>query len=357
MTSTFQPTLTIDLSALASNWRLLDGMSAGGAAAVVKADAYGLGLAHCAPALAAAGARQFFVATLQEGLRLREILGDGPWIGVLEGLSDVQSFVAKGLTPVLNSVDQIKGWEGQPSLCLHADTGMNRLGLSIEDARAVLASETWATAETAMLMSHLATAEDPSATSNAQQLSDFQDLIQSASTRSFTPSLLNSSGHFLGDDFLKVGLSRPGVALYGANPTPGKTNPMNPVVTLSAPLIQVRTVEAGAPVGYGGTWVAQRPTTLGVIALGYADGWPRSASDRVEVEIDGHRCPQVGRVSMDTVVLDLSDLPPHLVRVGQAVTVIGGDLTLERFADGAGTINYEILTALSRRAKRVYLNA
>lgn len=361
MNASFQPSLSIDLRAVADNWRRLNALSAGGAAAVIKADAYGLGMERCAPALAEAGASRFFVATLAEGVRLREVLGAAPWIGVLEGLSEVQPFVKYGLSPVLNTLEQVEGWRDQPDrgLCLHTDTGMNRLGLSADETRAVLTSEQWAAAGEALLMSHLAASEDPQAASNPQQLSAFQSLCTLAGKeRTFTPSLLNSSGHFLGPAFLKVGLSRPGLALFGGNPTPTQPDsPMSPVITLSAPLIQVRQVETGTPVGYGGTWVAPRPTRLGVVALGYADGWPRSASDRLQVSVGGYLCPQVGRVSMDTVILDLSDIPPHLAQVGQVVTVIGDGLPPERFADGAGTISYEILTSLSRRAKRVYLTA
>ena len=357
MTVSHQPTLTINLSAVAQNWQLLNARSAMGSAAVVKANAYGLGVEACAPALRDAGASRFFVATLNEGQTLRETLGDGPWIGVLEGLSEVSAFEQYGLTPVLNTLEQIRGWQGQGEVVIHVDTGMNRLGLLPSELGEALASETWKNAKTAVLMSHLASAEEPNNPANTAQLAVFESAMKAAASRAFIPSLINSSGHFLGDAFLKIGMGRPGLALFGGNPTPeAGENPMQPVVQLSAPLIQLRTVEAGAPVGYGGTWVAQRQTHLGVIALGYADGWPRAASDRVMVRLGQTLCPQVGRVSMDTAVLDLTDAPEPLRRIGERVEVIGGDLSVDRFADGARTISYEILTSLSRRAKRAYLS-
>ena len=365
MTDDFRPTLSIDLGAIADNWRALNARSAGGSAAVIKADAYGLGVADCGPALLAAGAERFFVATLDEGCRLRAILGGAPWIGVLEGLSDPSTFAREALTPVLNTPEQVQVWsqarDSLPSseLVIHVDTGMNRLGLSPEDAAALFDSEVWRSAPRRLLMSHLAEAEDPAAPSNHSQLAAFTTAMKQAEpgAEGFTASLINSSGHFLGEDFCRIGLGRPGMALYGANPYPGASHPLTPVVSLHAPLIQVRQVPAGSPVGYGGTWTTARESVLGVLALGYADGWPRAASDRVSVKIEGQEAPQVGRVSMDTVVLDLTDLPSGLQRVGALATVIGPGLPLERFAEGASTINYEILTSLSRRAKRVYLSA
>lgn len=364
MTEDFRPTLTIDRGAIASNWRALNDRSAGGSAAVIKADAYGLGMVECAPALRDAGAQRFFVATLEEGCRLREILGPAPWIGVLEGLSDPSTFAREHLTPVLNTPAQVQAWaqarDSLPDeLVIHVDTGMNRLGLSPEAANALFNGHVWLSASRRMLMSHLAEAEDAAAPSNREQLAAFTAAMGQAGAdeEGFTASLINSSGHFLGDEFCRIGLGRPGVALYGANPCPERPHPLQPVIGLRAPLIQVRPVPAGCPVGYGGTWTTARDSVLGVLALGYADGWPRAASDRVQVAIDGHACAQVGRVSMDTVVIDLTDLPVGLQQTGQLATVIGSELPLERFADGAGTINYEILTSLSRRAKRVYFSA
>lgn len=357
MIASHQPTLTINLSAVAQNWQLLNARSALGSAAVVKANAYGLGVEACAPVLRDAGASRFFVATLAEGRTLRETLGEGPWIGVLEGLSEVAAFEKHSLTPVLNTLEQIRGWQGHPDATVHVDTGMNRLGLLPHEVTEAVATDTWQQAQTAILMSHLASAEEPDNPSNAAQLAAFEGAMAVAANRAFIPSLINSSGHFLGDAFRRIGLGRPGLALFGGNPTPeAGENPMQPTVQLHAPLVQLRTVEAGAPVGYGGTWVAQRKTHLGVIALGYADGWPRAASDRVMVRLGQSLCPQVGRVSMDTAVLDLTDAPAALRRIGEPVEVIGGDLTVDRFADGARTISYEILTSLSRRAKRAYLS-
>lgn len=357
MNASHQPTLTINLSAVTQNWRLLNARSALGSAAVVKANAYGLGAEACARALRDAGATRFFVATLAEGRSLREVVGESPWIGVLEGLSEVAAFEKYSLTPVLNTLEQVEGWRGHDHAAVHVDTGMNRLGLQPHEVADAVASATWKNAKSAVLMSHLASAEEPENPSNPQQLQAFREAMIAAANREFIPSLINSSGHFLGDAYLNVGMGRPGLALFGGNPTPeARQNPMHPVVQLHAPLIQLRTVEAGAPVGYGGTWVAQRKSHLGVIPLGYADGWPRSASDRVMVRLGQSLCPQVGRVSMDTAVLDLTDAPAALRRIGEPVEVIGGDLTVDRFADGAKTISYEILTSLSRRAKRAYLS-
>ena len=279
MTDDFRPTLSIDLGAIADNWRALNARSAGGSAAVIKADAYGLGAADCGPALLAAGADRFFVATLDEGRRLRAILVDA-LIGVLEGLSDPSPSPASadaraqhtgagaGLSQARDSLPT--------ELVVHVDTGMNRLGLSPEAAAALFDGEVWRSASRRLLMSHLAEAEDPSAPSNRSQLAAFTAAMEQAGSGAggFTASLINSSGHFLGEDFCRIGLGRPGVALYGANPCPGAPHPLTPVVSLQAPLIQVRRVPAGSPVGYGGTWTTVRESVLGVLALGYADGWP-----------------------------------------------------------------------------------
>ena len=200
----------------------------------------------CGVALRDAGATRFFVATLDEGRALRETLGEKPWIGVLEGLSEVAAFQKHALTPVLNTLEQVQGWRGQTDVVIHLDTGMNRLGLLPSELAEAASSDTWKTARTALLMSHLASAEEPANPANQAQLARFKAGMATASNRAFIPSFINSSGHFLGQDFLDIGLGRPGVALYGGNPMPeAKANPMHPVVGLSAPLIQLRTVEAG----------------------------------------------------------------------------------------------------------------
>ena len=363
----FGATLTIDLDALVSNWRLLGQRAGTEAGAVVKADAYGIGIEPAVTALAKAGCKSFFVAHISEAIRARKVAPDAT-IYVLNGLlpGAAETFAAHGLSPVLGSHEELLEWASfrqtgvqvRPA-ALHVDTAMNRLGLwpgeGLDLARekgGVIAA-----AGIGLVMSHFASSEIEADPANARQIAAFAEIA--AAFPGVPASLLNSSGHFL-KDCPSYQLTRPGYALYGGNPTPGKPNPMRPVVGLEARIIQLRDIEAGMQVGYNGTWTAKRRRKLATICLGYADGYPRNGSwtdtsTGGSVLIDGISCPFVGSVSMDLIIIDVTDAPADTAKRGESVTLIGGPLDLETVGGGAKTIGYEILTSLGRRYHRRYV--
>jgi alanine racemase len=355
--------LSIDLDALVANYALIR-RQAGGAevAAVVKADGYGLGAKEVAVALAEVGCRRFFVAQLSEALALKQGLTADTALYVLNGLRPGAEPIcaALGAIPVLNSLDQVDRWAGLarsqwrslPAV-LQFDSGMARLGLpSGEVARLVAEPERLAGLDLVLVMSHLACGDDPDAGSNAAQATAF---AAAAGHFSGIPrSIDNSGGTFLA----KAGhgdIVRAGIALYGGLPQTGCVNPMQPVVSLTTWIVQVRDVPAGGGVGYGLSFVASRPSRIATIPVGYADGWPRHLSNRGSVFIGGHRTPIVGRVSMDSITLDVTDLPEDLLYAGAPVELLGPHQTIDDVAADAGTISYEILTQLGDRYARAYI--
>ena len=319
---------------------------------MVKADAYGLGAARVVPALSAAGCRHFFVAHLHEALALRTLVPDA-MLAVLNGIwpGDAPIYAEHGILPVLGSLPEIEAWSG-PAL-LHVDTGMHRLGLSAAELDILAARpELLRRIELRWIMTHLASSEVPGDKLNELQRRRFAEACARlpAAPRSFA----NSSGLFLGPDY-GSDLARPGAALYGINPTPGRSNPMRPVVRLRARLLQVRQVPKGETVGYNGTWVAERPSRIGTVSVGYADGFPRALSNRAVACFDGGRVPLVGRVSMDLTTFDLTGEPA--CGPGGWLELIGPSLPVDEVAACAGTNAYEILTALGRRYRRLYIGA
>ncbi|MEY4793070.1 MAG: putative alanine racemase, catabolic [Pseudomonadota bacterium] len=350
--------LHIDLAAIAENWRLLAARAAPGAVAgVVKANAYGLGADRVAPALHAAGCRHFFVAHLAEGIALRETLGPGPMIAVLNGFAPGADGDA-GLVTVLNSLGDVHSHAaagrsaGQARRALlHLDTGMARLGLdAAEQARLAADHSLLAGLDLLYVMTHLACADEPEHPLNAEQAARFARAC--ASLPKLKRSFANSSGLFLGSDYASD-LSRPGCALYGINPTPGAPNPMRQVLRLEAPVLQIRDIPAGASVGYGASFVAARPSRIATIAVGYADGYLRSLSGQGGAAYRGLILPMVGRVSMDLITLDVTDAPGLVP--GDTVTLIGGAApSPDDLAARAGTIGYEILTSFGARYRRAY---
>ena len=363
--------LTIDLAALAGNWRRLSSLAKGAAcAAVVKADAYGIGLEPAVRALSRAGCETFFVAHLSEAIRARAV-APAATIYVLNGLlpGTAASYAEFKLRPVLGSREEIGEWAGfcraeRPNLpaAIHVDTGMNRLGLPISEALTLARDPVLRDFETALLMSHLVSAEELANPINRRQIDAFAGIRQAFPH--VPASLANSSGIFLPEN-PHYDLVRPGYALYGGNPTPGRLNPMAPVVRLEGRVIQVRTVQDGETAGYNATWTARGTRKLATVSVGYADGYPRSASNTdqtIEAQapggeaiVAGYRCPFAGRVSMDLTILDVTDVPDGAVSRGDLVTLIGDDLTIDNVARGAGTIGYEMLTSLGRRYARRYL--
>jgi alanine racemase len=360
--------LRIDLSALADNWRDLARRAAPGrCAAVVKANAYGTGVSEAAPALWAAGARVFFVAHFSEGIAVRRVLPAGAAIYVLNGLesgADPSDYVEHRLAPAIGGEEELTRWSafaarrGRISPCaIHLDTGMNRLGFD-SIARLKWAMEMHgATSGADLLMSHFVSSEMPGDPLNQAQIELFE------AARAVFPhlpaSLANSSGMFL-DPSPIYDLGRPGYALYGGNPTPGRPNPMRPVVTLTAAIQQIRSIEAGMSCGYNAQWTAKRPTRLATLLIGYADGLPRGAGATdarpgAEVAVAGRRAPLVGRVSMDLTIVDVTDLPEDAVRVGDPVEFFGPSVDLDEFATRSGTIGYHLLTSLGPRHQRDYV--
>jgi alanine racemase len=356
--------LTIDLGALVANWRAMAALAAPAeCAAVVKADAYGIGIEEAVPALSAAGCRTFFVALPEEGVRVRAALADPSQeaaIYVLDGFLPAwaEAFRAARLRPVQNTPASVAAWArlggGAPS-AIHVDTGMNRLGLSLDEAAEVAQRPALlAAAAPVLLISHLACAEEPENPANAAQRARFR------AARAWFPalpaSLANSAGIALGADY-RFDMARAGIALYGAAFSKGSP-PLSPVATARARILQIRAGRAGETVGYGGAGELARDTRLAVVAAGYADGYHRAAGPRsgragAEAMVRGRRARLVGRVSMDLLVVDVSGIDG--VAEGDWVELFGANMPIDEVAAAAGTIGYELLTGLSRRATRVYL--
>jgi alanine racemase len=357
-----QARLTIDLGALAENWRTLAGLApAAETGAVVKADAYGIGIEPAVQALAAAGCRTFFVATAAEGETIRPLEPSAP-IYVLDGLvpGGTARLAAADLRPVLGSPDEITEWAAarraglKTQAAVQIDTGMNRQGLSPDEARALAADRGLVEAlRPALLMSHLACADEPEHEMNRRQLAAFSELA--ALFPGVPRSLANSAGVMLGADY-HFDLTRPGIALYGARAVLGRPA-LKPVVTAEALVLRVREAPAGATVGYGATQRLARPSRLAVLAAGYADGYLRAAGSSnarqgAAVAIRGKKAPLVGRVSMDLMVADVTDVPE--ARRGDWAELFGPTIMIDDVADRAGTIGYELLTDLGRRYLRAY---
>jgi alanine racemase len=393
--------LEIDLGGIVENWRLLAQRAAPAqCAAVVKANAYGLGAAPVARALAEAGCRMFFVATLDEGIALRPILGTVPEIAILNGPmpGSEAEFVEHGLIPVLNDPGQIaaweiaslphrgrgrgparQGWEGEgrsaastltrpsrsrwapsPAMrergyerrhpaILHVDTGMARLGLDAREFAALV--ENPPPIRWRAVMSHLACADDPDHPLNQRQRARFA--AAAARLPGVPASLAASSGIFLGASY-HFDLVRPGAALYGVNPLPGRPNPLHRIVRLSAKIVQIRQIDSGESVGYGAAQIMPAPGRAAIVGVGYGDGWLRSLSHRGCGYLAGTRIPLLGRVSMDLVTFDVSAVPPELAHPGAAIELLGDNYGVDDAAADAGTIGYEILTALGPRYHRIY---
>ncbi len=335
--------ITIDLDAIIANWRALDKMSKSETAAVVKADGYGLGAGRVAKALAKAGARKFFVAVAEEGAILRQTLGEGPQINILSGhmRGDTDMIGDLDLTPMLNSIDQVsRHFEALPgrTFGIQLDTGMNRLGMEWDEWGAI--AEIALAQRPTLVMSHLACADEPDHPMNAYQLDVFHQMTDGIST---PRSLAATGGILLGKDY-HFDLTRPGIGLYGGQPfAKAKT-----VVQMDLPVIQIRNLNAGEVVGYANAWQAERPSKIATVAAGYADGLLRSMSDKATFYYGDEPCPLVGRVSMDLITVDVTELSeePH------ALTLLGPRQTVDQLAQAAGTIGYEILTSLGNRYTR-----
>lgn len=353
--------LEIDLSAIQSNYRrLLAELNGVASAAVVKADGYGLGAERVASALWSAGCCIFFTAHLGEAADLRAALPKAE-IFVLNGAlpGSEADFAALDLRPVLNSLDDLGRWTGLARslnrvlpAALHLDTGMARLGLPPNEIdRLAAAPGRLDGVALRYVMSHLACAEEAGDPMNDVQCRAFEALR--ARLPAAPACFANSSGIFLGPRF-HFDLARPGVALYGANPTPGRTNPMAGTVRLTAPILQVRAIDPPASVGYGATHKIDRPARIATVAVGYADGYLRSLSSSGRCHLGGYDVAVAGRVSMDLITLDVTGVPVEVAHPGAEVEIIGPNQTIDQVAERAGTIPYEILTSLGHRYSRNY---
>lgn len=358
--------ITVDLDAVRANYRrIVTGVAPAEVAAVVKADAYGLGAARVGPALADAGCRDFFVAFLDEALQLKPRLPADARLHVLNGLAagDEPLCAAAGIRPVLNSGPQVRRWRdtarasrGPLPAALQIDTGMSRLGMAPEELAGLLAEPDLADdIEVTLLMTHLACADTPAEAANRMQLDRFR-----AAVGGLRPaprlSIANSAGSVLAPEF-HGDLVRAGLALFGAAPASGLAGRLRPVLRLEARVIQVRSVETGARVGYGLTHTARRAGRLATLGVGYADGWPRRLGGRAAAWFRGVRLPVVGRVSMDSMTVDVTALAPGALSEGDLVELIGPDASVEAVAGQAGTIPYELLAGLGRRLPRAYVGA
>ncbi len=356
--------LTIDLGALRRNYFILSDRAAPArVAAVVKADAYGLAAERIAPVLYQAGCRDFFVAHLREALPLRNQLSAEARIFVLNGLQPGAAGIAaeRGIVPVLNSFEQLLDWAAHANAAcrelpavLQFDTGMSRLGLSeLEISQLLKDRSLLHGVDVLFIMSHLASSDEPDSDQNAAQL---QRMVRLSGAFPDSRVCFANSGGVLLDSAFHGALVRPGIALYGGAPSSTLPNPMQPVVRLDVAVIQTRVIPAATRVGYGGSFTAHESMCLATIAAGYADGLPRSLGDRGAAYYAGTRLPIVGRVSMDSMTLDVSALPPATLKLGSLVEIIGPNQTLEMLAADASTISYEILTSLGRRYSRRYVD-
>ena len=358
-------TLTVDLAAIAANWRMLaDRLLAAECAAVVKANAYGLGLPQVTTVLAKAGCKTFFVADLAEARVVRSRAPDAA-IYILHGFTPDwgEGLLEINARPVINSATELAEWDAfvaahswRGGAALQVDTGMRRLGISADEAVALAPRAQTENHGIALLMSHLVCAEIADHPLNAKQIRLFRELH--TLYPGVPASLVNSSGIFLGNAG-HFDLARPGAALYGVNPTPGRPNPMKSAVELSSRILQICSVARDDTVGYDATWTAKRTSRIAVIALGYADGLMRAGGGTDErpgggAIVAGRRCPIVGRISMDLVCADVTDLPDGAVHRGDQAVLIGGEIGLDEAAAAAGTIGYEVLTRLGLRSHVVY---
>lgn len=361
--------LTVDLGAIVANWRAIQArVGHAETAAVVKADAYGLGATAVAGALSAAGCATFFVAHLDEGLALRPAVPKAR-IFVLHGPNPgtEAEFAAAGLIPVLSGMSQVEGWaafakaSGQPRpAALQVDTGMTRLGLSRAEFDRVRADgETIRALAPVLLMSHFACADTPEHALNRDQIARFSAFA--AALPGVTASLAASSAVFLGPE-THFGLVRPGIALYGGNPCPGQDNPMAQTITLSAKVIQIQAVDAPQTVGYGASHAVTGPSRLATVALGYADGFLRAITANPEAPPvfasvhDTWKARLVGRISMDLTTFDIGEVPEGRIQPGDTIDVIGKYASIDTLADAGNTISYELLTRLGPRLPRIYKN-
>lgn len=360
-----QPILTINLQKIQNNYSLLKKICfATDVGAVVKANAYGLGISHIAPALLEAGCKHFFVANCNEGMQLRLIVGTAAKIYVFHGAfkNEMKDFQQYNLIPVLNHLEQIKMWQEYADFLqtmlpciIHIDTGMYRLGMTETEILKFNLHHHSKNLNILYIISHLTDAEKHDSIQNKIQLKRFKEL--SNKFNGCAKSLANSSGIFLGKEY-HFHLVRPGAALYGINPTPYLDQSIvQPVVSLFAPIIQINSLLPQSTVGYNGTYLNSSTKvnlTIATVPIGYADGFFRSFSNKGKMFIQGYEAPVIGRVSMDLTIIDVSSIPRSLLYLGQQVEILGENITADKIAKLCDTNAYEILASLGARYKKIY---
>ena len=338
-------TATIDLNAIRQNWQKLRSMSSNDAAAVVKANAYGLGLAQVTKALYAEGARIFFVATVEEGAELRSTLGKTIEIFVFSGhmIGDTELIKNYNLIPLINSIEQLSRHSKllrEKKFGVQLDTGMNRLGMEPMEWESV--KELALSLNPVLIMSHLACADDPNHKMNSKQLDIFLTLTNKIN---INKSLAATGGILLGPEY-HFDLTRPGIGIYGCSPM----QDCLPVLKIDIPVIQIRNIESGETVGYGNTWTSPCKKKIATISAGYADGLFRAIGKKAKLYFEEISCPIVGRISMDLIGVDITSLKVDPVRL----ELINSQQTVDNIAEGAETIGYEFLTSLGNRYSRNY---
>ncbi len=363
--------LRISLERIAENYQMFVDATKSGSfsssevAAVVKADAYGLGVEPIAQTLSKVGCKTYFVAHGFEGRELRAFAPEAK-IYVFHGAlpNEEELFREYGLIPVVHSFSSLERWRafsqasGYSDLALQVDTGMNRLGFQPDEFLRLMEDDLLLEGlDIHLIMSHLACGDEVENIKNKKQLGLFKDLMaQRPSWLSHVPlSLANSAGTLLEADY-QFDVCRVGIGLYGGNPFSGRANPCSPVVTVETPILQISEIEMGESVSYGGRWTAPRLSRIATVGVGYADGYLRAAGGQGTVAIDGRRVPIVGRITMDLIMIDVTDLSTEAVQVGSLVEMMGETILIDQIADNAETIGYEILTSLGRRYRREYFS-
>lgn len=356
------PVLTVDLDAIRQNYAYLKKMVAPAiCAGVVKADAYGLGMDRVAPAMFEAGCKDLFVAWPEEGIDLHPLLPNAR-IFVLHGAmpGTAKELAQNNLIPVVNHLGQLAEWANyarktgkKMPVAIHVDSGLNRLGMPLDEVQKIHKNpDLLGGLDLQLIMSHLAIPALANHPMNQTQLDAFKKAL------TFLPkapaSLAASSGTFLGEEF-RFDMVRIGSSIYGMNPLPNKPNPMRAVAKLEFPVLQVQEVPTGKTIGYGCTYKTEKPTRVATLGGGFSDGYMRSLSNNGTIWIGDYRCPVLGRVSMDLITIDVSDIPAHLIQPGEMIAILNEQYTVNHLAGEARTRTTEILCGLGRKPKRQYI--
>jgi alanine racemase len=360
--------LSINLKNLHKNYKIISSFASRSiTSATVKSNGYGLGLDKVAKTLYSAGCRVFFVSHLSEAIILNDVIeSKNIIIYVLNGLpkNSIDEYVKGGFRPVIGSLDELHDWANYsgkkklPPIALNIETGFTRLGLYPNDLIKVASViKGKKNINISLIMSHLACAEDKNSNMNAEQLNLFKKAAEVFPN--IPRSICNSAGLFCGENY-HLELVRPGISLYGGYEGMLKCVKLHPVVSLHAPIIQIKEVSRGVRIGYGATYKFNKKTLVGLVSIGYADGLIRSLSTNdgnkygADLFINGIKTPIVGRISMDITAIDLTNVPIENCKRGELVEIIGQNQNIDQLSKNAGTISYELLSRLGFRFKRVY---